>query len=554
MVHRAGVYALGTLLFSLVAFGQPAPPTLPPAISKFFAQSGIPVNQVTRLNFVLNNPNLALTLTGIGFTDTLPAGLAVATPNGLLGNCGGGTITATAGSGVVSLSGATLLPNASCIFSVNVLAMATGNFLNTTSAVSSTEGGAGNAARTTILVVPPPSPIIVPPAITKIFGQSPILVGQTTPLTFTITTGAGGSANTSFSDTLPAGLVVATPNGLSGGCGGGTITAVAGTNMISLSGGSIGVNASCIFSVNVLASTAGNFLNTTSNVVNAIPGGPFTGNTASDLLIVVPIRPPTINKTFGEVTVPINGITGLSFTITNPNPTVTLTGIGFTDTLPAGLVVATPNGLTGSCGAGSIIAIAGSGAISLTGATLAASASCSFSLEINALTEGVKNNSTTPVTSNEGGNGNAATATIRVASPPALTKVFTDSELQIFGPSNSTTLTFTLTNPNSMTTLTGLAFTDALPSGLIVSTPNGLTGSCDAGTITATAGSNSISLSGATLAAGASCTFSVTVTGISIGVQTNITSTLTSNEAPPGAPATASTSVDFLFFYWFFAA
>jgi hypothetical protein len=37
-------------------------------------------------------------------------------------------------------------------------------------------------------------------------------------------------------------------------------------------------------------------------------------------------------------------------------------------------------------------------------------------------------------------------------------------------------------------------------------------------------------------------------------VQTNTTSTLTSNEAPPGAPATASTSVDDMYFLWFFAA
>ena len=86
-----------------------------------------------------------------------------------------------------------------------------------------------------------------------------------------------------------------------------------------------------------------------------------------------------------------------------------------------------------------------------------------------------------------------------------------------------------------------------------MSTPNGLTGACGGGTITADPGSNSASLSGAALAPGASCTFSVNVTGAEIGVQTNTTSAVTSNEAQPGAPATATTEVDDLFFIWFFS-
>jgi hypothetical protein len=176
-----------------------------------------------------------------------------------------------------------------------------------------------------------------------------------------------------------------------------------------------------------------------------------------------------------------------------------------------------------------------------------------FSVNVIGTTAGTKNNTTTAVTSNLG-SGNTASATLTVvALPPTLTKAFSDSQIQLFGP-NSTALSFTLTNPNPSATLTGLAFTDTLPAGLLVSTPNGLIGPCGGGIITATAGSNSISLSGATLASGASCTFSVNVTGIAIGVQTNTTSTVTSNEAPSGAPATASISVDFLFFYWFFAA
>lgn len=126
------------------------------------------------------------------------------------------------------------------------------------------------------------------------------------------------------------------------------------------------------------------------------------------------VSPPTISKAFGAPSIPLNGTTSLSFTINNPNFGTSLSGVGFTDSLPAGLVVSTPNGLSGSCGGGSITATAGSGNISLSGATLASSASCTFSVNVTGTTLGVKNNVTSNVTSNEGGPGNTAAASITV--------------------------------------------------------------------------------------------------------------------------------------------
>ena len=112
------------------------------------------MNGTTTLTFTLTNPNAATALTGVGFTDTLPAGLVVATPNGLTSSCGGGTITATAGATTVSLAGATLAAATSCVFAINVLAVANGVQNNTTSAVTSANGGVGNAATASISVVP----------------------------------------------------------------------------------------------------------------------------------------------------------------------------------------------------------------------------------------------------------------------------------------------------------------------------------------------------------------------------------------------------------------
>jgi hypothetical protein len=118
-----------------------------------------------------------------------------------------------------------------------------------------------------------------------------------------------------------------------------------------------------------------------------------------------------------------------------------------------------------------------------------------------------------------------------------LTKAFGAASIPVGG---STSLTFTLHN-STVTTETGIAFSDTLPSGLVVATPNGLATTCG-GTITATAGSSTISLTAATLASSASCTFSVNVVGTTVGVQTNTTSTVAATGGA-GLAATASITV-----------
>jgi hypothetical protein len=146
----------------------------------------------------------------------------------------------------------------------------------------------------------------------------------------------------------------------------------------------------------------------------------------------------------------------------------------------------------------------------------------------------------------------SASASLFVPVPPTITKSFADPEVQLF--LGITRLSFTITNPNAIS-LAGIAFTDTLPGLIVLPPDNGLMGSCDAGTITAVPGSNSISLSGATLTAGSSCTFSVLVNGADIGVQNNVTSPITSTTGGglTGLPASATTSVDDLFFNWFFS-
>ena len=447
---------------------------------------------------------------------------------GLTGSCGGGTITATQATNVISLTGATLAASSSCTFAVNVTGTAAGTQNNTTGNVTSTEGGTGGTASASINVVAPPS-------IAKVFNPSSIALNATTSLTFTITNPAANAValtGVAFTDTLPTGLTVA--NASATVCGG-TLTTTAPTG-IALTGATIAANSQCQFSVTVTGAAAGNFTNTTGNVTSTNGG---TGNTATANLSVA--TPPTITKSFGAASIQVGGSTSLSFTINNPNASLSLTGVAFTDSLPAGLVVATPNGLTGSCGGGTITAAAGSSSVSLSGATLASTASCTFSVNVTGTTAGVKNNSV-QVTATESGAGNTSNASITVVGPPSIAKVFGAASINL---NATTTLTFTITNPNATVALTGVAFGDTLPAGLAVATPNGLTGSCGAGTITTgtVSGFSVVNLSGGTIAAGGSCTFSVNVVGQTGGHKVNTTGTVSSTNAGSGNQATATIDV-----------
>ena len=275
---------------------------------------------------------------------------------------------------------------------------------------------------------------------------------------------------------------------------------------------------------------AGTQNNTTGNVTSTEGG---TGGTASASINVV--APPSIAKVFNPSSIALNATTSLTFTITNPAANaVALTGVAFTDTLPTGLTVA--NASATVCG-GTLTTTAPTG-IALTGATIAANSQCQFSVTVTGAASGSYTNTTGNVTSTNGGTGNTASANLTVATPPTITKAFGAASIPLNG---TTSLTFTIQNPNTNLALTGVAFTDNLPAGLVVATPNGLNNTCG-GTATAVAGSGSISLSAGTLAASASCTVSVNVQGTTAGVKNNSVQ-VTSTEAGTGNTSNASITV-----------
>jgi len=130
---------------------------------------------------------------------------------------------------------------------------------------------------------------------------------------------------------------------------------------------------------------------------------------------------------------------------------------------------------------------------------------------------------------------------------PTIAKAFSPNPIAVGGVS---TLTFTLSNPNAGTSLTGVAFSDSFPAGLqVAATPNASTTGCGSPTFAPAAGNTSVSFSGGTIAASGACTVTVDVTATTSGSKVNTSGNVSSTETGVGTDtATATLAVEVLDF------
>jgi hypothetical protein len=401
-----------------------------------------------------------------------------------------------------------------------------------TSPVTSTESGPGGMAMASLVVVATGE--VAPPTIAKAFGAASIVVDGTTTLTFTLANPNGTAlSGIAFTDAFPTGLeVAAVPNDNTTGCGTPTFAPMAGDTMLSFSGGTIAANGTCTVTVDVTGTTAGAKDNTTS-AVTSTEGGP--GGTASASLTVV--APPTIDKAFGAMSIGVNGTTSLTFTLINPNAGTALSGVGFTDALPAGLeVAATPMPSTDGCGATTFEPMAGDMSVSFSGGTIAASGTCTVTVDVTGTTAGTKDNTSDAVTSAEGGTGGTAAASLAV-----VTETPTET------PTDTPTATPTNT-PTATSTATVTATATDTPTATATPTQTGTATATNTGTATATATNTRTSTATATNTATPTATNTATATrtGTNTPTVTNtptITQTFTNTptRTPSSTPSATPT-------------
>lgn len=550
MQSRKYIVLVFLITISLV-FGSVSPAyaaSLPAEINKQFSPLQIDAGGVSVLRISIFNPNI-FSLTNAAFVDDLvrvQPGLYVANPAGVVNTCGG-TVTATPNSTTISLSGGGVPAQVGatpgqCYIEVNISSVTAGNLINTIPAhnpptdigltADGNDGGTlvqitnTSPASATITVV-----AVAAPSLSKTFTPNTIFAGQTSQLAIRINNNDVDTnlTGTSYTDTLPSGLIIATPNGLSvNNCGGGaSVSAPAGGTTISLTNGTITPSQDCVVSVNVTG-TFGQYTNT-------IPAGPVgPGSITTDQGVTngspasanLNIQPVGVTKAFAPNAVVAGGTSTLTITLQNPTGSP-YTGVSITDNLPADVTVA--GAPTTTCGAGTVSGNPGDTSVTLTNGTIPASgapptpATCTIIVPVQVALNATGNRTNTipanSLNADQPGVTNYLPATNTIAISPALTgtKAYSPTIMALNGIS---TVTVTLTN-NSVSPLTNISFTDSLPAGLNVSAAPA-TPQCG-GTVSSTA--TSVTLSGGSLAAapgpGNTCTIVFQVTSTTPGTYEN---------------------------------
>lgn len=563
--HYNSDFATGARIANIINPGQ-----FP--ISKGFSPSNISINGISTLTITVGNPTGA-SVSGYNFTDPLPTHMAVANPpNASTSGCGTPTFAPAANDTSLSFSDGTVAAGGNCTITVNVVVDSTpGTLTNTTDnlfigASDTTNNataflgvqnapppGSGGCAGVTMAqwvftnftTDPPPFPAADTQA--GDVATAAISVGGTVP--GPVTAGADGSTGNPLpsirlygwekngpivTSTFPfiqfqidtsnyTGVQLnfdaqAKPNGP--------------TNMLVYES-SDGSTFSLVGSSATTTSWAsyGPFsLTNGTQYFRIYTDGANNPNSGADLNLdnitftgAGPCAPATIAKAFSLNPIKVGGVSTLTFTLTNPNPSNALNNATFTDNLPPGVVVAaTPNAVN-NCGGGTWAPAAADNTLFLsgTGATIPAGGSCTLSVDVTATSAGAHVNTSGYLTTDEGGTNTESVATDNLLAlvPPDISKHFAPNPIL---PNGISTLTFTITNLNQNDAISGVAFGDTFPTtpdNMVVAAAPNTTTNCG-GTVTATAGTGSMSFSGGSIAGGGTCTVTVDVTAPTASVTT----------------------------------
>lgn len=504
------------------------------------APGGTSALEITLTNFDRSN-----SATNIAFTDDLNAALSGLVATGLPLNdiCGSGS--QISGTSTISFTGGSLNPGASCTFSVPVSVPAgasAGNYTNSTSSFNYDLGGTGTSSPS----VSNSLTVSLAPRVSMNFATDPVASGDTVSLDFTLENidTVNNATDIAFTANLTQFIsgVQVTSLPSANYCGTGSLAFTSTANgddlILNVSGANLVASDSCNFSVVLQVPSGapgGTYSISTSDVTATAGGGSVQGPGASDTLAV--IDGPSLLITLPSLAAQPGDTITATFTLAHDlNASDSATGIGFTVDLDSVLSGLAASGLPSNdvCGSGS--SVSGTSIITFTGGSLAASASCSFDVDLNIPTNAGSGSYT--LTSS------TVTSTVSTVSPvtPAVSASFDVTNLTAsmsftddpVAPGDNVNLEFTLQNTSATEALSSIQFTMTFNQIGGSFTPNGLpiNDVCGSGS-QLTSGGSFLLLTGGNLGTASNCVFSVSL-GVPGGTSVNnypvVSSSLTFTE------------------------
>jgi len=510
-------------------------------VEKTFGAVSFVVGRTTSLTIRLANA-ASTTLTGVTFTDTLPANLLVVGTPTASASCGGSAVVTSTPSSITLSNGVippgTVSNPGYCYIYATVTATVNGSYSNSIPAgdVTSDQGVTNTASNTATTTA---YPIGGNATVGKAFSPTTISAGGSSRLQITITApNDTGISGISLTDILPGDLAILGSPAPATTCSGATLVAQTGTRVIQLSGGSI-VNpgGNCTVTVYVTSNTSGVY-------TNSLPGGSlstFEGRTdPTNRTAQLTVTEFSISKQFTPSTVNPNGISRLTIYLSN-KATVPLINVNLTDNLPSGLTVAPNPEAESTCDGGTFNPLYPSQTVAITGTSVPPSDGvvpglCRISVNVIATgSPGSRNN--TINTSNVLARISGTTTDIRPVANAQATLTVGSLSIQIvkgFSPESVLGGTFSvmsieLNNPNNAP-LSGIRFVDSMPEGMILADPPVFNEGDCGGSLTAAVDRKSFTYSGGSLPSSGRCTLTLHAT-------MNVTGTLT-NTIPAGAVTT----------------
>ena len=509
-----------------------------PDFSKVFSPAMTGVGLFSRLIYTIDNSRNEVDVGSLAFIDDLPVALDVAPSPDVSTTCGGtfafDPITGTSG---VQFSGGRVAAGQTCTLSLNVrgLQFTGGEIMSVSGELTSDLAAPAPGASATLTITENPL------SVSMEFSPARITPGGVSRLTYRLRNDTVIPAVQTFLlDVLPAGVLVAAQPNAETTCPNFNFIAGAGNDQITLAA-SIDQSAlsriirECTASVDVTSAVPGSYPNATELIIT-----PSHGRSEAEATLTV-VDAPGFAKAFSPATIAQGGVSTLTFTINNAVNAINVEALAFNDNFPDGMIVAPDPDMQTSCTGGIISATAGGASTGYSGGGVAAGASCTVSVDVQALRAGTLENISGTLTSDDlpdDAPGARATLTVNEA-PLSAAMAFTPSTIAQGGIS---TLSYTLSNGAAIAA-TEVLLTDTLPADMTLADVPDARTTCTGGTLTAAAGGSDVSWSGGTLAAGETCTVSVDVTSSVTGSYTNPTESLTSSLGP-STPAEATLSVN----------